>query len=106
MIIHNTLPYPIELYWVDVEGRKGSYVKSLGPGEKRREETYITHPWIFKQSNNGKRLYAFSNIMGSLVFEGETFGVIQNSPLPIHVIISTKGKTYIPSFINVIGISY
>ena len=94
-IMHNTLPYPIDFYWVDVEGRKGSYVKSLGPGEKRQEETYITHPWVFKQSKNGTRLYAFSNVMGSSVFEGEKFGVIQNSQVPIHVIISTQGRLFI-----------
>ena len=99
MIIHNTFPYPIEFYWVDVDGRKGRYVKSLAPGEKRQEETYITHPWVFKQSNHGIRLYAFSNILASSVFEGEKFGVIPNSRLPIHVIISTKGRLFIPILI-------
>ena len=95
LIMHNILPYPIDLYWVDVEGRKGKYVKFLGPGEKRQEQTYITHPWVFKQSNNGTRLYAFSHEMGSSVFEGENFGVIRNSQLLIHVIISTQGRLFI-----------
>ncbi len=40
----NHLPQPIELFWIDAEGRKRSYGR-LGPGEERDQHTFAGHVW-------------------------------------------------------------
>ena len=79
-VFYNVLPYPIDLYWVDLEGRKHEYDQPLKPGHNRSKTTFFTHPWIFKKSNNGSRLNAFVAGINGSVFEGSTFGVKGQNP--------------------------
>ena len=50
VIFHNQLSSPIDLYWVDYEGRKNRYSKNVNPGTSRGENTSFTHPWVFKKA--------------------------------------------------------
>ena len=81
------MPYPIQLYWVDVEGRKVQFTRSLKSSYPA--DTYYTHPWIFKKSSDGTRLIAYASGINNSVFEGGTFDVKKGST--VHIIISDKG---------------
>ena len=35
------------MYWWDYSGEKVHY-KTLSPGQRHRQQTYLTHPWTFK----------------------------------------------------------
>ena len=92
-VFYNTLPYPVEIYGIDFEGRKRQHTKELEPGHKRKEETTFTIPWVLKRSNDSKRLHAFVGSRSGLVFKGELFGAKEGSE--IHVIVNDKGKYWL-----------
>lgn len=35
----------VSVYWLDYDGNRQHYF-DLFPGESRRQETYLTHPWV------------------------------------------------------------
>ena len=86
---YNTMPYRVKFYWVDFEGIK--HVKYVG--EKSYyliENTYFSHPWVFKSADVGNRLnVSFSNLSNQ-VFEGKEFKVKMNSTN--HATISDQGN--------------
>ena len=87
---------PIELYMVDVNGRKSKFTKSLQPKEKQSADTFFTHPWLFRESGRGKRLHAYASGVSNSIFEGAEFGAKNNSV--IHIIISNKGISFLMLF--------
>jgi len=34
------------MFWIDYDGNHQPY-KLLSPGQKHRQQTYLTHPWTF-----------------------------------------------------------
>jgi hypothetical protein len=45
LIFRNGLSQPIQLFWLDYDGRRRPYL-SLGPGETGVQPTFFTHPWV------------------------------------------------------------
>ncbi|KAL8565932.1 hypothetical protein ACOMHN_036359 [Nucella lapillus] len=45
-----------DLYWVDFSGKLVQYSRDLGPGEESRISTYVTHPWVARDSVTGQWL--------------------------------------------------
>ncbi|XP_076450102.1 von Hippel-Lindau disease tumor suppressor-like [Babylonia areolata] len=45
-----------ELYWVDFNGKLVMYCKELQPGKEHKLITYVTHPWIARDSVTGQWL--------------------------------------------------
>jgi dipeptidyl-peptidase-4 len=41
----NSTPAPVELFWVDGEGRRRSYGR-VDPGGERRQHTFVGHVWV------------------------------------------------------------
>ena len=62
----------------------------LEPGFRRKENTTFTIPWVFKRSNDSKRLHAFVGHVNGSVFKGENFGAKEQST--IHITISDNGN--------------
>ncbi|MCB1330486.1 MAG: hypothetical protein KDG49_08915 [Geminicoccaceae bacterium] len=48
----------ISVYWLDYDGNRQHYF-DLHPGETRRQETYLTHPWLvtFPSPGGGEVCY-------------------------------------------------
>ena len=88
-VFHNSLPYPVDFYGVDFEGRKIQQSHSVLPGQTRTVKTTLHIPWVFKRSNDGKRLMSYLGYMHGLVFKGETFDVKNDTEN--HVVISDQG---------------
>ena len=89
VVFHNSLPYPVDFYGVDFEGRKIQQSKELFSGQTRKEETTLHIPWVFKRSKDGKRVQSYFGAMNGLVFKGLTFNVTNTSDN--HVVISDQG---------------
>ena len=62
------MPYSIEMYMVDVNGRKKKFTKALEPKGKQNADTYLTHPWVFRKSSNGPRLNAYAAGVNDSIF--------------------------------------
>jgi hypothetical protein len=45
LTFRNTLSQPIQLFWLDYDGRRRPY-QSVGPGEALVQPTFFTHPWV------------------------------------------------------------
>ncbi len=45
LIFTNTLPQPVQLFWLDYNGRRQPYL-TLAPGETGVQPTFFTHPWL------------------------------------------------------------
>ena len=45
LIFRNTLPTPVQLFWLDHQGRRQPYT-SIGPGETGVQPTFFTHHWV------------------------------------------------------------
>ena len=88
-MFYNALPYAIDIYWVDKDGRKNGFVGKLGPGTRKQEFTYFTHPWVFRKFNHGERLFAYFNERNGSVFDGTEFGVSDHNAF--HIIINDQG---------------
>ena len=88
-MFHNSLPYPIDFYGVDFEGRKIQQAKKVYSGQIREKETTLQIPWVFKRSSDGKRLRSYLGYKYGSVFKGETFNVINDKEN--HVVISDQG---------------
>jgi hypothetical protein len=41
----NATSGPVRLEWLDFDGRRVRYAE-LQPGERHRQQTYVTHPWV------------------------------------------------------------
>ena len=89
VVFHNSLPYPVDFYGVDFEGRKIRHSHKVFQGQTRTERTTLNIPWVFKRSNDSKRLEAYLGNMHDLVFKGATFNVKNESEN--HVAISDQG---------------
>ena len=89
-VFYNILPYPVDFYGIDFEGRKHQFSKEFLPGYTRKEETTARIPWVFKKSNDTTRLFAFVGQNSTLVFKGLLFGVKENYQM--HISISDNGN--------------
>ena len=89
-VFYNILPYPVDFYGIDFEGRKHQYSKEFLPGYTRKEETTARIPWVFKKSNDTLRLFAFVGQNSTDVFKGLLWGVKENHE--IHISISDNGN--------------
>ena len=89
-VFYNLLPYPVDFYSVDFEGRKSQYTRELEPRNKRKETTTFTIPWVFKISEDKTRLHAFARATNGYIFKGGNFGAKANSK--IYVTINDNGK--------------
>ena len=95
-VFYNALKVPVDFYGVDFEGRRLQYTRDLETGNKRKEGTSFTTPWVFKESQSRKRLFVFSGQLNSSVFKGENFGATEG--LELHVTINENGTYYILLF--------
>ena len=91
VVFHNTLPYPVDFYSVDFEGRRVRHSYEVSAGHQRKEETTLNIPWVFKRSNDSKRLLAFLGDMHEFIFKGLTFNTT-NPSTEYNVLISDHGK--------------
>ena len=92
-IFYNSLPYPIDFYGYDFEGRKLQISKEIKRGHERTEQTSLMIPWVFvKSEDNSKRLFAFVKDTTGDIFKGKDFHANYNTT--IHVIINDNGKFY------------
>ena len=69
--------------------RKIQHTYSVFPGQTRTVQTALHIPWVFKRSNDSKRLMSYLGHMHGLVFKGETFNVTNDTEN--HVIIGDQG---------------
>lgn len=53
VLFHNTTPRYVNLYWIDYNGRRSFYA-ILRPGANIKANTYVTHPWLFRDSQTGE----------------------------------------------------
>ena len=94
---YNTLPYRVKFYWVDFEGIK--HVKYVGENSYYLiENTYFSHPWVFKSADVGNRLNVSFNDVSNQVFEGKEFKVKINSTN--HATISDQGNHFIATTVH------
>lgn len=49
----NDMNETVIVYWIDYEGNSIEYFR-LRPGEKRKQVTYATHPWVVKTESEGR----------------------------------------------------
>ena len=76
-----------------MEGRKYQNTKAFASGYKRTEHALSTVPWVFKRTNDSKRLFAYAGPINGSVFRAEDFGARNN--LELHVTISDNGKCFV-----------
>ena len=88
-VFHNSHPYPVDFYGVDFEGRKIQQSHSVLPGQTRTAKTTLHIPWVFKRSNDSKRLMSYLGYRHGFVFKGESFDVKNDTDN--HVVISDQG---------------
>ena len=86
VIFKNSLPYPIDVIWINNEKTEDVYASNLEPGMKYSQLTYFSHTWIFKQSDTNVRLFAEANGMKESTFEGCHFGAKSNSEIYVEVV--------------------
>ena len=46
----NTTQHQVMIFWIDYNGREQFY-KTLVPGERYEQPTYVTHPWVVRESS-------------------------------------------------------
>ncbi len=63
IILKNSLPTKLSIFWIDAEGRRHPYA-ALPAGEVRRQHTFAGHTWI------------------AIDDDGKTQGIYQGGPLP------------------------
>ena len=51
----NTTQRFVNLYWMDFDGRQ-DFFTMLKPGAGVKANTFVTHPWIFRDSETGERM--------------------------------------------------
>ena len=83
------MPFNIDFYGVDFEGRRHQITQELGVGIRRKEITSVSIPWVFKKSHEEKRLPVFVGSISALSFKGGNFDVKEGST--IHVTINDNG---------------
>eukprot|EP00116_Pleurobrachia_bachei_P010529 sb/3470791/ len=68
---------PVNLIWKDYEGREVLFRRGIEPGVVHGEDTYLTHPFIVRDSvtKKLKRFNCNANSVKDVVFEGMSFGV-------------------------------
>ena len=52
----NRLAEPVDIYWINYEGGREKYY-TLRPGETRRQQTFVTHPWIIETVSDGTEVH-------------------------------------------------
>jgi len=65
----------IDLIWKDYEGKEVVVRQDIKPGDPHGECTYLTHPFIARDSATGKLRFFNYQSTTSVVFEGLNFGV-------------------------------
>ncbi|XP_055689685.1 protein Vhl [Lutzomyia longipalpis] len=51
VLFHNTSNRHVELFWINYSGQRASY-GILQPDEKRKIDTFVSHPWCFVDAYN------------------------------------------------------
>lgn len=51
----NRLTEPVDIYWINYQGGRQKYYTLL-PNQTRRQETYVTHPWIIEKVSDGEEV--------------------------------------------------
>ncbi len=46
----NQLDEAVRVYWLNFSGRRVFY-RDIEPGERYRQQTFVTHPWVITNSN-------------------------------------------------------
>lgn len=59
LFINNTQRM-VGVFWMDYNGYQVHY-RTLRPGMGIEVDTYLTHPWIFRDMTTGERMHAFHN---------------------------------------------
>ena len=72
-VFRNEASSPINVYWIDFNGKETLYGNNLSTSNEYRVTTYFTHRWIFRKSVSGEKLAAHANGLSGLTFEGESF---------------------------------
>ncbi|KAI8127432.1 Protein Vhl [Lucilia cuprina] len=55
VFFHNSTQRYVNLYWMDFNGRQ-DFFTMLKPGAGIKANTFVTHPWIFRDSQTGERM--------------------------------------------------
>ena len=50
----NAASTPVNVIWIDYKGKEKVYKYNLTMGDEYKINTYFTHPWIFKNSTDGR----------------------------------------------------
>ena len=83
------MPFHIDLYGVDFEGRRHQITKELKSGSRRKEITSISIPWVIKRSHEETRLPLFVGSLSALSFRGGNVDAKEGST--IHVTTNENG---------------
>ena len=51
----NRLTEPVDIYWINYQGGRQKYY-TLPPNQTRRQETFVTHPWIIEKVSSGEEV--------------------------------------------------
>lgn len=57
----------VDLFWVDFKGSLVRYFTRIAPRQEKRITTFVTHPWVARDSDTGLKLY----LSGKRVFVTE-----------------------------------
>lgn len=51
----NRLTEPVDIYWINYQGGRQKYY-TLPPNQTRRQQTFVTHPWIVEKVSTGEEV--------------------------------------------------
>lgn len=51
----NRLTGPVDIYWINYQGGRQKYY-TLPPNQTRRQQTFVTHPWIVEKVSTGEEV--------------------------------------------------
>jgi len=84
----NAASTPVNVIWIDYKGKEKVYKYNLTMGDEYKINTYFTHPWILKNSTDGRTaLLAKFNDHTGPIFEAGDFEVDLRNNTPRIAII-------------------
>ena len=75
----------INLIWKDYEGNEVIIQRDMVAGQTHREPTYLTHPYIARDSATNKLMPFFHESTSSVVFEGLNFHVQHDGVIEVDI---------------------
>ena len=95
ILFKNNTGRKVDIFWLDYTGHKVKY-GTLRPGDQRRQTTYVSHPWIFRDSNTFDVLVANKKhrVFFPEAFDGQT-------DKETVITIDTPGYFHIHVFLNI-----